>query len=46
MVYLPEKDKEILKLPKQFLVNVIYTIVGDGFADWIKDRIVARNEKI
>ena len=43
--YLPVA-KEIIKLPKQFLVNVIYTVVGDAFADWVKQRVVARNLKI
>ena len=35
-----------MKLPKQFIVNVIYTVIGDSFADWVKERVVARNIKI
>ena len=43
--YLPIA-KELLKLPKQFLVNVMYSVIGDAFADWVKQRVVARNTKI
>jgi len=39
-------EKEIVKLPKQFLINVIYTIVGDDFATWVKNRINERNAKV
>ena len=46
MNHLPEKQKEIEKLPKQFLINVAYKVVGTQFADWVKDRIVQRNSKI
>ena len=45
MEYLPIA-KEIMKLPKQFLVNVMYSVIGDAFADWVKQRVVARNIKI
>jgi len=43
--YLPIA-KEVVKLPKQFVANVIYTVVGDPFADWVKERVEARNAKI
>jgi len=43
--YLPIA-KEIMKLPKQFLVNVMYTVIGNSFADWVKLRVIARNTKI
>ena len=39
-------EKEIEKLPKQWLINVIYTIVGDQFAQWVKDRIEERNQRM
>ena len=32
-------EKEVMKLPKQFIVNVAYSIVGDKFAAWVKERI-------
>ena len=38
LTYLPV-PKEVKKLPKQFLVNLAYSIVGDDFAAWVKQRI-------
>ena len=35
-----------MKLPKQFLVNVMYTVIGNSFAEWVKLRVIARNTKI
>ncbi len=43
---LPTETKEIFKLPKQYLINVIYTIVGQQFADWVTERIEERNQKV
>lgn len=43
--YLPIQ-KELKTLPKQFLVNVIYTIVKGPFNEWVKGRISERNTKI
>ena len=45
MKRLPE-EKEIIKLPKQYLTNVIYTIVGEDFANWVRARIEERNAKV
>ena len=39
-------EKEIPKVPKQWLVNVIYTTVGEPFANWAKGRIMERNEAV
>ena len=39
-------EKEIVKLPKQYLVNVIYTVAGEDFAKWVKEKIEARNTKV
>ena len=36
MKALPIVDKEIEKLPRQYIANVIYTIVGDAFAEWVE----------
>jgi hypothetical protein len=38
-LYFPIK-KEIYKLPKQFIVNVLFTKVGGPFSQWVKARIV------
>ena len=36
--YLPE-ERDIDKLPKAWIANVIYTIVGIPFRDWVKERV-------
>lgn len=46
MKALPENKKEILKLPRAYLSNVVYTILGDPFQDWASERISERNEKV
>ena len=43
--FLPD-PVEIKKCPKQWLINVIFTIVKTPFADWVSDLIEARNHKI
>ena len=43
---LPLTGKEILKLPRAYIANVIHTIVGDLFAKWVHQRIHDRNKKI
>ena len=45
MKYLPDKE-EIHLLPRQYLANVIYTVVGERFAAWVKERIEERNKKM
>ena len=32
---LPSIEIEILKLPKEYIGNIIYTIIGDPFYDWV-----------
>jgi hypothetical protein len=47
MEALPLAKKEIKKLPRQYIANIINTIVqGDAFQTWIQERITARNEKL
>ena len=43
---LPTEPKEIRKLPRAYLANLIYTLVGKSFADWVSLQIKARNEKV
>jgi hypothetical protein len=45
VIHLPDA-KEICKCPKQWLVNIIYSVVGEDFADWVKQRIKERNDKV
>ena len=33
--YLPELEREIEKLPRAYVANVIYTVVGDPFKTWV-----------
>ena len=42
----PEVMKEILKFPRAYIGNVIHTLVGKPFADWVKKQIDLRNEKV
>ena len=39
-------EKEVEKLPRQYIANVIYTIVGPPFAQWVKTQMEKRNDKI
>ena len=43
--YLPI-EKELDKVPKQWLVNVIYSVLADPFKNWVKAKIEERNEKV
>ena len=45
MMYLPI-EREIKKLPKQFVVNVCYKIIGHPFEVWVRTRINERNAKL
>ena len=45
MKYLPIQ-KEIDYLPKQFILNVSYKIIGDQFGEFIKSRVTERNDKV
>ena len=40
--YFPEPD-DIRKLPRQWIINVAYTLVGKPFADWVKAIMDTRN---
>ena len=43
--FLPEPD-EHKKLPRQWVINLVYTLVGKPFADWVLEHIEARNSKL
>ena len=43
--YFPE-PVEMKKLPKQWIANVGYSILGDTFAGWVKQQIEQRNDKL
>ena len=33
-------------MPKQWLVNMVYSLVQEDFAKWVKGHINARNQKV
>jgi hypothetical protein len=43
--YFPDLAKERARLPKQFIVNVLATLTGDSFENWVKDQVISRNLK-
>ena len=38
-------EKELPKLPKQWICNVAYSLIGDPFRDWVMQQVEARNQK-
>jgi len=46
MLALPITMKEILKMPRAYIANVIYTITGDPFKNWSDAQIAKRNQKV
>ena len=44
MDYLPI-EKEIKKLTRSYVFNVIYTVVGEPFEKWVEMKIDERNHK-
>ena len=43
---LPESQKETLKMPRQYIANLIHTLVGKPFADWVKNKVNQRHSKV
>ena len=43
--YLPI-EKEVYKLPRQYLANLIHSVKGENFQMWVDKRVKERNEKI
>ena len=46
MMALPVEQREIEKLPRAYIANVIYTVVGQPFKEWVDGVIAMRNDKI
>ena len=42
--YYPDQS-EIMRLPKQWIANVAYAILGDTFSAWVKAKIEENHEK-
>ncbi|MCS5594173.1 MAG: hypothetical protein NZ730_06480 [Porticoccaceae bacterium] len=45
MLALPAVESEIKNLPRDYLGNVVITILGDEFQQWVDDRVLERNTK-
>ena len=45
LTHLPDAA-DIHRLPRQWIINVIYTLVGEPFANWVKDLIKSRNDHV
>ena len=43
--YMPDRP-EFQKCPRQWIINVCYTMVGQAFGDWVSEQIEARNERL
>ena len=43
--YFPDK-KEVAKLPRQWIVNVLYSVIGEPFSDFVRQQITDRNQKM
>ena len=43
--FMPE-DKELRRMPKQWVCNVGATVIGQPFLDWVSARIKKRNEAV
>ena len=43
---LPIVDKEVHKLPRQYIANVIYTRLGKPFGNWVDAKVNERHLKV
>ena len=43
--YMPE-ERDFARLPRQWIANVMYTIVGDEFRNWVTNKIRERNDRL
>ena len=34
------------KMPRQYICNVIYTLTGEAFQEWVMDQCEARNRRL
>lgn len=44
-LYMPE-DRDMHKVPRQWIINVAYSVMGETFNTWVKEEIVHRNEEV
>ena len=41
-LYFPMKE-DMYRLPRQWIINVAYSLLGDEFRHWVSKRVVERN---
>ena len=46
LISLPLVQAEIMKLPRQYIINIIHTKVGKPFSDWVNERVNLRHRKL
>jgi hypothetical protein len=46
MAALPELERERKKLPRDYISNVLYSIVGTPFRSWVEQGIEERNRRL
>ena len=44
--YFPDKKDERMRLPRSFIINVMYSRVGVKIKDWVKTVIEERNKRL
>jgi hypothetical protein len=40
--YFPE-ERDLDKLPRQFVIDVLATVIGKPFSDWVAEKVKERN---
>ena len=43
---LPEEEREVKKLPRDYVTTLCYTLIGNPFIEWVESQINARNYSI
>ena len=44
-IYFPI-EREVRRLPKQFIINLAYSCIGQDFATWVKNIVDERNKRL
>ena len=43
--YLPD-ERDCYRLPRQYMLNLVYTLSGETFANWVQSNIAERNNEL
>ena len=41
--HLPD-ERDIRRLPRQWIINVVYSLIGDSFRNWVSTLVRTRND--